>query len=317
MSAMALLDAARNMLVHAMDLKAGESLLVVSDGTRDHICRSLWQAGKEIGAEAMIIEMVPRDKNGAEPPVAVAVAMAAADVVVCPTLRSLTHTQARRRASECGARVATMPGVTEDMFEHGPMTADFDKVAQLTECVAKRLTAARDVRIEKDGAVFTCSLAGRRGIASTGVYLNPGEAGNAPSGEAFIAPMEGSAQGELVVDGSLAGLGLVKSPLRLVVRDGLLVTAEGDGADKWLEMLGDTPAARNVAELGIGTNDKARLTGVILEDEKALGTVHVAFGSNATFGGTVSAGVHLDVVMLAPTLYLDGEMIMQEGKLLV
>ena len=82
-------------------------------------------------------------------------------------------------------------------------------------------------------------------------------------------------------------------------------------------MLGDTPAARNVAELGIGTNDKARLTGVILEDEKALGTVHVAFGSNATFGGTVEAGVHLDVVMLAPTLYLDDELVMKNGKLLV
>ncbi|WP_166669000.1 aminopeptidase [Alicyclobacillus sacchari] len=314
---MALLDSARNMLLHAMGLQAGETLLIVSDGTRDAICRSLCQAGRDIGAESIIMEMEPREKNGAEPPAVVAAAMAAADVVVCPTLRSLTHTQARKRASEAGARVATMPGVTEDMFEHGPMSADFSAVAALTHKVADRLTRARVARIEKDGAVFTCSLAGRQGIASTGVYRHPGEAGNAPSGEAYLAPVEGTATGELVVDGSLAGIGLLKSPVRLTVREGLLVAAEGERADEWLMMLGDTPAARNVAELGIGTNDKARLTGVILEDEKALGTVHVAFGSNATFGGTVEAGVHLDVVMLAPTLYLDDEIVMQDGQLLV
>src|SRR5579875_3192333 len=104
---MALLDAARNMLVNAMGLQTGETLLIVSDGTRDAICRSLWQAGKDIGAESIIVEMEPREKNGAEPPAAVAAAMAAADVVVCPTWKSLTHTQARKRASDAGARVAT------------------------------------------------------------------------------------------------------------------------------------------------------------------------------------------------------------------
>ncbi|MFA6506421.1 MAG: hypothetical protein WCT14_09995, partial [Treponemataceae bacterium] len=71
-----------------------------------------------------------------------------------------------------------------------------------------------------------------------------------------------------------------------------------------------------VAELGIGTNDKATLIGNLLEDEKVYGTVHLAFGSNATFGGTISAGVHIDGIMLNPTLTVDGRVIVRGGKVL-
>lgn len=120
-----------------------------------------------------------------------------------------------------------------------------------------------------------------------------------------------------MVDGSIVGVGLLSSCIELTVVDGLLIGATGEGADEWLEKLGDSREARNVAELGIGTNDKARLTGVILEDEKAWGTIHIAFGSNATFGGTVEAGVHLDAVIMKPTVYIDGILLMKDGKLVV
>lgn len=116
---------------------------------------------------------------------------------------------------------------------------------------------------------------------------------------------------------TIVGLGLLRSPIRLKVQNGLLVSAEGDRAAEWLKKLGDTWEARNVAELGIGTNDKARLTGVILEDEKAWGTIHLAFGSNATFGGMVEAEVHLDAVIMGPTVYVDDKLLMQDGQLMV
>ena len=74
------------------------------------------------------------------------------------------------------------------------------------------------------------------------------------------------------------------------------------------------PEARNVAELGVGTNDCARITGTILEDEKILGTVHVAFGNNASMGGTVKVPFHLDGVIRAPTLVVDGEVLLEDGR---
>jgi leucyl aminopeptidase (aminopeptidase T) len=311
-----LVQTACKLLTHCLGLTAGETLLIVSDGTRPQICDALFQAGSELRAEPILMTMKPRTKSGEEPPAIIAHAMAAAQVVVCPTEHSLTHTQARKQASNRGARIATMPGITLDMFENGPITADFEAVARLSEEMAEKLTQTRIVRIEKDGAVFECSLQGRSGIASTGIYREPGQSGNLPSGEAYIAPLEGTANGELIVDGSLVGLGLLRTPLRLSVRNGLLVAAEGERAEEWLEKLGASKEARNVAELGIGTNPQARLTGVILEDEKAFGTVHVAFGSNATFGGTVQAGVHLDGVITKPTMYFDGKLVMKDGKLL-
>jgi leucyl aminopeptidase (aminopeptidase T) len=309
-------ETAKRLLTQSLNLKAGETLLVVSDGTRPEICEALYQAGIELGAEALIIAMKQRAKSGEEPPRAVAAAMKSADVVICPTQHSLTHTAARKEACKQGARVATMPGITLDMFQNGPITADFEEVAALSRKVADRLSAAEQVRIEKDGAVFTFSLKGRQGIASTGLYRESGEGGNLPSGEAYIAPLEGTAEGTLIIDGSIVGLGLLNSPLTLTVKNGLLTEAAGERADEWLGKLGDSAEARNVAEFGVGTNHKARLTGVILEDEKAFGTIHIAFGSNATFGGTVEAGVHLDGVMLKPTVYLDGKLFMQEGKLI-
>jgi leucyl aminopeptidase (aminopeptidase T) len=209
-----------------------------------------------------------------------------------------------------------MPGITVDMFAEGAITADYVRVAELTHQVAGWLTAGEAVRLVKDGRELRLSIAGRTAIASTGVYRERGQGGNLPSGEAYIAPVEGTAEGELVVDGSMAGLGRLSAPLLVHVAAGRLVRAEGPGADRLVALLDMSPLGRSVAELGIGTNDRARLTGVVLEDEKIAGTVHVAFGDNSTFGGAVRAGVHLDGVVLAPDLYIDDRQVLAGGRLL-
>jgi leucyl aminopeptidase (aminopeptidase T) len=105
--------------------------------------------------------------------------------------------------------------------------------------------------------------------------------------------------------------------MRLRIENGLLVAAEGDAGAALLELLGETTASRNLAEFGIGTNDKARITGVILEDEKKVGTIHIAFGDNSTFGGTVQAGVHIDTVINAPQVTVGSAQILTGGELLV
>lgn len=306
----------RSVLEANLALRPGERLVVVTDTLTDEIGRALFAGGVELGAEAVLVVIAPTGRNGKEPPAAAAAAMAEADVLVCPTRFSVSHTQARARATERGARVATMPGIHPAMFFDGPITADHGEVERRTERLKEILSAADDVRIESaDGAVLTFSIAGRAGRGSTGRFLRAGAWGNLPSGEAYVAPVEGTASGELVVDASIATIGRLDEPIRLQIEDGLLRSASGEAGARLLAALGDTPESRNVAEFGIGTNDRARITGVILEDEKKAGTIHIAFGDNSTFGGVVKAGVHIDTVILGPHVTVGATEILSEGEL--
>ncbi|ASJ56278.1 aminopeptidase [Brevibacillus formosus] len=312
---MTLIESSKGILMNCLALQANETFLVVADERKRDIGEALWEAGKQLGTEAILMVMQEREKSGQEPPAAVAAAMKSADVVVCVTQHSLTHTKARKEAAANGTRLATMPAITEDMFLAGAISADYTQVKALTERVTEMLTRASTVRIEKAGKSLTFSIADRNGVPSTGMYVNPGESGNLPSGEAYIAPLEGTAEGQILVDGSIAGIGKIDSPLLLTVQNGRITEAEGTAAERLLQMLGDQDG-RMLGEFGIGTNDKARITGVVLEDEKVYGTIHVAFGSNNTFGGTIVAGVHIDLVVKEPDVYLDDKCIMKNGKLL-
>jgi leucyl aminopeptidase (aminopeptidase T) len=162
-------------------------------------------------------------------------------------------------------------------------------------------------------------IAGRKAHASHGLFREKGQGGNLPTGEAYLAPLEGKAQGVVVVDGSMAGIGMLQTPLRIVVRDGFAEEVSGGAeVEKLLELWAiHGRLSRNVAEFGIGTNDKARITGVILEDEKVLGTIHIAFGDNASMGGSVAVQSHLDGLVRSPTVWLDERVIMKDGVLLV
>ncbi|MDR2527991.1 MAG: aminopeptidase [Synergistaceae bacterium] len=308
-----MIETAKRLLTNNMGLRPGESLLVVYDETTLRVGEAFFEAGRQVGAKAMALRIPLLAKNGEEPFSVVARAMAESDVVVAPTGASLTHTQAKKNACKAGARVATMPRITEDMFFNGPITADYNKVAELTKKITAFLDMAKTAELRSRGYVLKMSLEGRAGIVSSGVYRNKGESGNLPSGEAYIAPVEGSAEGVVAIDGSFAGLGVLQSPLKLTFEKGKLTKVEGADAERLEAMLGDNPMARNLAELGIGTNDKARVTGVILEDEKIYGTVHIALGSNDTFGGAVAAGIHVDGIITKPELLLDGKLVTQNG----
>jgi len=310
-------EISKRLLIDCLGAKPGEKFLVLTDEHKEELAEYLLKAGQELGLISMLLKITSLKRSGEEPPEAAAEAMKNSDIVVCITQHSLTHTRARKNAAACGARIATMPGITKDMFLRGAITADYTQVEELTKKVAEILTEGSTVIIEKDDYRLEMGIQGRKGIESTGRYLEKGESGNLPSGEAYIAPVEGSAYGEILVDGSIVGIGRLKSPILLKIEKGLLKEALGEGAEEWLKILGSSEAARNVAEFGIGTNSNAMLSGNILEDEKILGTIHVAFGSNDTFGGKVRAGIHLDAVVLSPTVYVDGKLILDKGKLVI
>ena len=187
---MNLIENAKSILLSSMAAKPGENVLVVTDDSKLEIGNAIYLAAKELGCEAMLMVMGERSVSGEEPPAAVAAAMAAADIVLCPTAKSLTHTNARINAVKQGARIATMPNITKEMFEKGAMTADYTRVEALTAAVTELLTKASTARIVKEGCELTLDLRGRDGVPSHGVYKEPGKSGNLPSGEGYIAPVE-------------------------------------------------------------------------------------------------------------------------------
>lgn len=299
-----------------LGLQPSETLLVITDPPLGSLARVLVDAARKIAREVLLIEYDVRQVNGEEPPPPTPIAMAAVDAVLAVTTRSLTHTTARRAATAAGARVATMPGITEECLIR-TMNADYHAIAARTERVAEMLSAASVAHVSSAlGTDVTLPIAGISAIASTGLILRSGQWGNLPSGEAYMRPDEGKTEGIVVVDGSLAGIGKVREPVRITVKKGLATDISGGQEAKRLaeqiERVG--PAARNVAELGVGTNDRAVVTGHILEDEKILGTVHIAFGNNASMGGTVDVPFHVDGIIMKPTLTLDGRTIIQEGQ---
>jgi aminopeptidase len=299
-----------------LGVKDGEEVLVIANPATQHLGERLREEAAEAGADAVLALMSERVSHAAEPPRTIAEAMAAADVILAPTVQSLSHTASRKRASEAGARCATLPGVTEEMLAR-VMSADMEGLRRKGHAIADALNEASEARIsDANGTELRLDLSGREAIPDAGELTDTGAFGNLPCGEGFIAPAGG--EGILVIDGSMAGVGLVDEPVELVVEGGHLTSARGGQGMAFMELLtahGDD--GTNVAELGIGTNEKAILTGNILEDEKILGTCHVAFGASAAIGGKIQVPVHLDCVVMTPTVELDGEAIVREGELLV
>jgi leucyl aminopeptidase (aminopeptidase T) len=295
-----------------LGVQPGEDVVIVVDTTTEAIGDALRRAAAAAGGEPVVTVMEPRSVDGEEPPAAVAAALAAASVFVAPTSRSLSHTRARKAASEAGARGATLPGVTEDMLAR-LMAADFPLMAARSRAVADLLTGASEAHVTcPRGTDFRVDLSGRTGIADDGALREPGAFGNLPCGEGFISPLRGEGT---IYAATLASLGLPEAPVRLTVEDGRLADAAGEWGARWTGLLDAAGAdGRNLAELGVGTNERATLTGLILEDEKMLGTVHVAFGASAGIGGTVAVPVHLDCLVEDATLDVGGTRVLDAGR---
>ncbi len=311
---MSLKNSTLTVLETCMAVKPGEVVLIITDtATHPSIASALYERAVELGCDPILMTMEPREVHGQEPPPAVAEAMAAADVVLAPTSKSLTHTQAKLNANKAGVRTATLPGISLDMMESGGISADFLAIRDTGLDLKSRLDSVNEVRITTDlGTDIVFYVKGCDWRVDHGICHEPGSSSNLPAGEVFVAPNGGN--GVFVVDGSMGGLGILDSPLTIKIEDGQATDITGEGAGQFIEMIDSVgPPGRNLAELGIGINPEAHLIGNVLEDEKVAGTVHVALGDNSTFGGNVEAGIHLDGIITGPTVYLDGELMQLPG----
>lgn len=307
---------AARILKNAMGLKQGESLLIVTDRQLCTLAGAFFSAGQKLTKKARLVTIDIPQSHGEEPHPDIARMMAKHDVCMLITTKSLTHTKARMKASKAGARIASMPGLRESMFSTA-LAASPKQIGALNGRLIRILGGKKDIRITTGkGTDVTFSIRGRKWVSNHGTLTKKGAVGNLPAGEVFIAPLEGRTEGRLVVDESIATAGKVKKPIIISIKRGRIVSVAGGKEALVFGVALVTDRHRMVAELGIGTNRKARITGAILEDEKMFGTFHVAFGNNRQFGGTIDVPFHVDAVAARPTIMADGKAIMREGKLL-
>lgn len=245
-----------------------------------------------------------------------------ARVVIAMSNNSTSHTRFRWLANEAGARFASLPHFDTDMF-FTSMAVDWQTLAMRTSRLADTVNSAVFMELSTpDGTRLSFSIKGRRAEGDDGLLTRPGSFGNLPAGEVYLAPLEGTAEGFMVID--YAPTRKLVAPLTLTIRGGEVVAVAGDDPHRdWLEKkFAESSKNRNIAELGIGTNDRATRPDNVLEAEKILGTVHIAFGDNTGFGGVVSTPFHEDYVLYNPTLAgikQDGSrvLILDNGKLQV
>ncbi|WP_323675295.1 aminopeptidase [Halorubellus sp. PRR65] len=301
---------ARTAIEQCMDVREDESVVVVTDDERRPIGEALYEAALAATDDATVLQYPPGENHGEEPPEAVAAAMAAADVFLAPTSKSLSHTRARSAATDAGARGATLPGITEDVFTTG-LDADYERIAAGCEDVLAQVADAEEVRVTTDlGTDITFEAGDRDWRADTGMVHEDGDFSNLPAGEVFVAPE--TANGRFVVDGTMMPYERLDDDQTLAfdVADGQVTDIEDDRiAEQFAELAADAgDVVYNLAELGIGTNVAVTdLVGSVLLDEKAAGTVHIAIGDNAGIGGDTDAPIHSDGVIRDPTVYADGE----------
>ncbi len=302
-----------------MGVSPGERVLVVTDEPLRQLGYALWEAARSLGNEVLLVEMLPRKSNGEEAPDQVRALMKSVDVVMAATSRSLTHTDSRRDATAVGVRIATLPNVTEEIMVRC-MNADYNVIARRTFALCAKMENTSIIRVTSPaGTDIRLPITGRKAHASSGLFRERGQWGNLPTGEAYLAPVEGVSEGTVVVDGSMAMVGMLKRPMTIVVRKGYAEEVTGgEEARRFLELIEPHGRdARTVAEFGIGTNDKAILSGNIIEDEKVMGTIHIAFGDNKSMGGSVRVASHLDGLVRNPDVWFDDEKIMEGGRFLI
>ena len=340
-------DAVLDMFSFNMGVKKGEKVLVITDyperkdwnslktelleevTSRSILAKAVYEIGvEELKDVSFFFDAYPlTGVHGTEPPEYVAELMKEADVVIAITTYSLSHTNAREKATKAGVRLASMPGFTTDMFmPGGPMAADYRWIKEASEKIASFLQGRKEIKVTNDfGTNITLSVEGRRWNVDIGIYVKPGDWGNLPGGEVYVAPLEGTANGVFISPkGWFPNL---KEDMRFYVKDGYVYRIEGGGevGDYFRKALGLEPrndgheyvARRNIAELGIGTNPNAKRPDNVLEAEKILGTVHIAIGDNSHFGGKNPADLHQDFVQPKPTVIVDGKIFMDNGKITV
>lgn len=310
-----------------MNIKKGENVVIITDENKKKIGSELFYNIKKI-TDTILLEIPLTSRNGEEPISMIHNILKYADVIIAPTTMSLSHTKAFVDARKKGARIASLPGITEQMFLRS-IDIDYTEMSVLTKKLSEKIKDVNKIIVKSSkGTNVSFSVKGRKPFCLDGICHKKGNFINLPDGEMCIAPIENSMNGILVFDLSSSPdhntkwgkVGLLNNELvELEIKKGKIVSFSSGKKTQIIKNIiqNSDKNANCIAEFAIGTNKKAKISGFILEDEKKLGTIHFAFGSNVSIGGSNQSNLHLDMIMDKPDVFFDGKQIMKKGRILI
>ncbi|WP_158553319.1 aminopeptidase [Peribacillus saganii] len=304
-----------------MNVKKGETVVILTDDKVNYeIQEALVAAVYYEGATPILVRIPPADSFGNEPHKVAAAALLEADLILSACSTAMTHTDAIREALKSGARYLAMGGITIESLTNGAATANYEEVTETSLQIAEILDACKRIRVTSSiGTDLTFSLEGRPSFPLTGVISGQRKIAAFPDGEVATAPVEGTANGTIVIDGVIHHIGKVSSPIELTIKDGFVTRIEGNEdaqkLERFLNERGDANSF-NLGEFAIGTNKKARLADNAQESKKMLGTIHFALGDNRTLAGHTYSKTHIDCLILKPNVWIDEKQFIAEGIIL-
>jgi 2,5-dihydroxypyridine 5,6-dioxygenase len=325
------------------NVKPGHRVLVLSDTAHDpRVWQVVMSILSELGAEVTVALFERRPADYYDPPDAVCESMMKSDINVLLASTGMLHSPANFRAMAAGIPAICMDGgMSLEMFQSGAVTEDMKQIAVRKHYVAKNVFGAEakecrvtsrygtDFTYHVDQRVFVPPLPSNSFDPYKMINFDKDEnrkGGNLyyylfPTGEFNVAPIEGSANGRLVIDLTMHHIGRLAEPIALTVEKGRVTSIDG-GADArtlrdYLLTYGDENAYMCPAEASVGVNAKAIVRGIQREDKNIYGAMHFGLGTNIDVGGSVKSKIHMDGVILEPTLYVDGVKRMDNGRFLV
>jgi leucyl aminopeptidase (aminopeptidase T) len=311
---------------YRLNLAPGDRVIIVSDtGTDPMVAQAFMAAAHILDVIPVVTIMTPRPFHHAEPDPMVVAAMSNAELLHLIPSKGLIHSPAVHKLMLAGKRVIASEEITVDMLREGAATADYDFMDRLGARIYEILSEGKRMRItSQEGTDLSCDISGRASWLCAGkVMENPGidlYGCGFPDGEVGVAPVEASIEGVVVWDTSMHQVGLLTEPIRAVVKHGRATEitggAEASRLNAYLDRYGDD-GSRMICETSVGINDRARVTGLVREDKKLAGSMHIALGMNTDTGGTVASRTHIDGVLRRPTLYIDDVLVVKDGHLAV
>ena len=309
-----LINGVKIILFQLGNLKKSESLCIISDTNTKNLGELFENVSRKMKVKTTHKIIKPLTNHGQNLPIGLEETMKNSGLTVALTNTSIAHSPQRIRVGLSGKRFLSLPDYSFNLLKHPAIKADYKILAEKAKKMSNILTKGNSVQIKTaNGTNLNLEISNRNSNYAPGFVNNDILLGSPPDIETNIAPLETKTNGKIVVDGSIphAKIGKLESPIILTIKNGKIVKFEGN--KKIISVLEKLfthkPKNKILGEFGLGFNNKAKLCGIMLLDEGCFGTFHFGFGSNILLGGINKSDFHLDFVIHANELSVDGKII--------
>lgn len=307
-----------------LNAEPGDEVVIVTDSEiEESVWAALFAAANERGLDPTVVLIPPRKEHGNDPTDAAAQAMLAADLCVMVTSTAITHSEAGAAAQHADVKCIAMDEMTPGILRSGAASADYEEMQDIAQTLGDIYAEGSEMRITSDyGTDVVGDIEDQTYWPIAGKIVDNATQSICafPDGEVGVAPDEGSTQGTVVWDTTVHGIGLLDDPIELTVEDGWVTDIEGGReADEFRQTLeaADENAWYCAAELSIGINSDAEISGRMRTDKKVEGAVHIATGANKDLGGEIQSDLHIDGTIRYPNVWVDDQKLVENGEIIV